>query len=149
MYMYYTLLNIVYNNVIVLFEPCNTANFYMVFYISENLKTGRGQYSEKNIERTSQFIGSLSKDLDRVFQKQVSGTWVKHQSGGRKDYSADVYKFVEEFKGDCFFEKIPGREHSAFPGFHHSTEIKLPGKLKSRLKKYTKKLDTSREILPN
>lgn len=84
-----------------------------------------------------------------MFQKQVSGTWVKHQSGGRKDYSADVYKFVEEFKGDCFFEKIPGREHSAFPGFHHSTEIKLPGKLKSRLKKYSKKLDTSREILPN
>ena len=94
-------------------------------------------------------MGTLGRDLDRVFQKKVCGTWVS--TGSNRDdtqFNKDVEKFVRLYRDANLCSKVPGREHSAFPGFEYSYHIRNPGKLKQRLKKYSAKLDLSRRILP-
>lgn len=114
----------------------------------ENLKSGKGHYNIKNVERASQLVGTLGKDLDKVYQSQVAGTYAKKQAGSKKNYHQDIYKFVEEYIDDRLFEIIPGREHSAYTEFHFAQRIKNPNQLRNRLKKYSRKLDRLRNILP-
>ena len=112
------------------------------------MKRAHGRYTDRHVARTSRFLGTLSRDLDKTFQTKVSGTWAAGTSGGDANYESDILNFVKEYKNDRLFCKIPGRQHSAFPGFVHHMSIDHPSKLKSRLKKYSRKLDMAREILP-
>ena len=85
-----------------------------------------------------------------MFQSKVCGTWVSNSSKMEGDviFGEDVTKFVRLYEADRLFEKIPGREHSSFPAFEYDLNIKNPEKLKQRLKKYARKLDLTRLIMP-
>jgi hypothetical protein len=64
----------------------------------------------------------------------------------RKDYSADIAKFIDEYSDENLFKIIPGREHPSFPKFGLPNTISGPEKLKKKLLEYSKKLDRKRKM---
>lgn len=78
----------------------------------------------------------------------MTGAWISRHCNKECDLKEEVEKFIEEFREDGLFDLVPGRQHSAFPGFVSVRTIDNPGKLKQRLKKYARKLDAYRDILP-
>ena len=60
----------------------------------------------------------------------------------------EIQQFLEEYRDDNLFQKVPGREHTAFPGYVNVQTIDRPASMKQRLKKYGKKLDIYQGLLP-
>ena len=115
---------------------------------SEVLKHAHGQYSTDTVDRAGKIAGELSRTLDEAFRNNITETNKKEDSYRKKhNYQDDIEAFVLEYKADRLFDIIPGREHQAFPGFKCNPTIKNPSKFKSRLLKYSHKLDSSRDVL--
>ncbi|XP_070564658.1 uncharacterized protein [Ptychodera flava] len=113
----------------------------------ESLKKTRGRYTTEHISRLSQMGGSMGKSLHKISEHEISRTHII-QSGGGCDHAKQVKKFVTEYKSDKLFDIVPGRYHSAFAGYKYSTEIKNTQNFHRRLKKYSVKLDRSRQVVP-
>ena len=78
----------------------------------------------------------------------ITGVWIPQTNGSGTDFKNDVVKFLNEYREDDLFKWVPGREHSAIPGFARDPTINNVVKLKARLKKYARKLDMYRALLP-
>ena len=124
-------------------------NFFSTMFFTETLKQSRGRYTDVQAARMSQMGGSMGNVLKKLYEVKVAETYVSTNKGGKANYKSDVTKFVNEYKGDKLFDVQAGRQHSAFPGYHFNTTLKNPrGRLIERLNKYAKKLDKTRDVLP-
>ena len=92
-------------------------------------------------------MGALGEALDQVFEEQVAQLSSGNGYRKRANYEKDIHAFVKEYQVDRLFDSIPGRQHESFPGFQCYIAINKPGNLKSRLLKYSKKLDRRRAAL--
>ena len=74
-------------------------------------------------------MGTLGRDLDRVFQAKVCGSWVagSKRVGEDKLFNEEVTKFIRMYQGDRLFTKVPGRQHSYFPQFDYKLGVTYPG----------------------
>lgn len=113
----------------------------------ENLKHGRGKYTEKQVERCSYLTGNVVQSLDRAFANNLGEVDVLDYGRGKDKKVEEVASFVEEYREDQLFSKMPGRAHAHFPHFRASAvhqKIKQPARLKERLFLYSQKLDRAR-----
>lgn len=75
--------------------------------------------------------------------KRIVGTQTTKQTPSTQE----IEKFVSVYYEDKLFDCIPGREHSAYPGFTYQCDVKEPAKLKARLVKYSGRLDKDRAAM--
>ncbi|XP_077996732.1 uncharacterized protein LOC144453084 [Glandiceps talaboti] len=129
--------------------PMDLATEFLNNEFKDSLKHSRGRYTELQVKRLSQMGGSFGNTIDNLYQKNIAETHVRQSEGGKPNYNSklDVKKFVAEYKEDMLFDKLPGRNHTAFPGYHFSTTVKKPSGYIKRLKKYSKKLDKTHHAL--
>ena len=55
---------------------------YIIFnlFISENLKTAQGQYTDQHVERISKLYGVIWKDIEKVVSKKLTKTlWLNQK----------------------------------------------------------------------
>lgn len=117
------------------------------YFLSENLKHGRGKYSDKQVERCAYMTGNVAQELDRVFSNRFGEVDVLEYGRGKDKIKENVASFVEEYEEDKLFNTVPGRAHAHFPNFRAKNihqKIKKPHKLKERLFLYSRKMDRAR-----
>jgi len=117
---------------------------YLLNANAEALQHSHGQYTKKTVARASVIIGQLGAALDTAFHENVCSTTADASYRHKYDYSADVKAFCTEYRQDRLFDQVQGRHHKSLPNFRRDLCIKDQPKLKSRLLKYSKKLDQSR-----
>ena len=114
------------------------------------MKHSRGAYSDKVVERAGKIVGPLAKSMDAVFLEKVAEVDQTFSSKNKLKLGESVRTMVHEYREDNLFGNIPGRSHPSFPNAtqHLNKHIKHPRLLKARLIKYSRKLDTSKNVLP-
>jgi hypothetical protein len=119
-------------------------NDIFLFFLLGNVKNSSGNITPATVHRAGKIAGPVCENLNSILynnsdiQKEASYT-------KRKDYSADVQTFLNEYSVENLFKIIPGREHSSFPKFELPNTIAGPEKLKKKLLEYSKKLDRKRK----
>ena len=91
-------------------------------------------------------VGALGKKINKVYESNVSSTYVNHRSGSDANYTQEVHKFVEEYEKDKLCHVIPGRFHRGFENFVFDPSVENPSNLLKRLRKYADKMDRQRRI---
>ena len=112
--------------------------------ITETLHRSHGNYTASTIDRASKLVGQLGAALDAAFHQNVCATDTDDSYRQRKDYADDVKMFCAEYKQDRLFDIVLGRRHKAFAEFSRHLCVNEEAKLKSRLLKYSRKLDQCR-----
>ena len=92
---------------------------YIIFnlFISENLKTAQGRYTDQPVERISKLNGVLGKDIEKVFSKKIVEKFMTQSKATKVTYKNDLEKFVKTYRNNDLFKCVPGRFHKSFPGF--------------------------------
>jgi hypothetical protein len=132
---------------IVVIMPNGLHCISMPYPFPETLTHAHGTLTENTLNRAGKIVGSLGRALDKIFQANVAETDMTDTYRKRYNYQVDIEQFVEDYKGDCLFDTIPGRQHESFPGFQVDVGIPKPDQLKLRLFQYSKRLDMSRKVL--
>lgn len=118
------------------------------FILLENIKNARGRYTDKHLDRVSKTCGSFGKDLDQLFTGKMAETYMGKSKYEPVSYRMQVLRFTQMYNREDFFNYVPGREHTSFPDFQ-LVPLKKPGKMKARLKKYSRNLDMQRDVIGN
>lgn len=92
-------------------------------------------------------VGSVSQCVDGVFNQVTESITHRGHRARQLRYRKDIKEFVEEYMPDDPFNKHPGRNLEGFEHFQFSDSIKNPAKLKSRLIKYSAKLDLLTDVI--
>ena len=106
-----------------------------------------GQYTNVTIQRRSKLTGHVGRSLDAAYGRNKSELDDIDNDSKKYDYADEVKSFVHEYKNDQLFDNISGRQHRSFPNFEIKRHIVEPAGLKSRLIKYSKKLDLIQNFL--
>ena len=72
-------------------------------------------------------VSRAAQTLDKVLQASDKAGSVKTRSGRHKkrDVKTDVQKLITVQHEEHIFDQIPGRQHSAFPGFPRHPLLRL------------------------
>ncbi|XP_060605759.1 uncharacterized protein LOC132758222 [Ruditapes philippinarum] len=124
--------------------PLDLINEFLNNEFKTNLKRIKGQYTDLAVQRCSLISGTIGKGLEEKFMSQVVDIYIGRSKSVHVSHKRDLNKFVKVYKGECLFQHVPGRHHSAYEHFVHHIPLKSPSKLKDRLVKYGVKLDTER-----
>jgi hypothetical protein len=96
-------------------------------------------------------VGTLSRDIDHIYAKQVAGTYLRDGRDSAVDSQlADVATYVEEYDNDRLFASMPGRQLVGFENYRSKLKsIESPGLFKARLQTYARNLDRQRNAVLN
>ena len=108
---------------------------------AETLLNAHGQYTPSTVKRAGKTVGAVARAIDNAFHHNICQTEMDDSYTKRYNYSADVATFCKDYHSEGLFARVPGREHTAFPGFMLDTCVTDPSKLKGRLIKYSRRID--------
>ena len=117
----------------------------IIYCLAELVRHLRGRYTEGSLKRASQIIGSLSRELERIFAVQLTGDDTfdgRHVEHRFAAYKEDVRKLLDEYSDDELFKEKRGRKlERTITAKHASEGISNAKQLKQTLKKHSKDMD--------
>jgi hypothetical protein len=105
-------------------------------FLSANLKRIKSQYTDSAVQRCNLNSGTIGKRLEEKFRSQVVDKYIGRSKFVHVSHKRDFNMFVKVYKGECLFQHVTGRHHSAYEHFVHHIPPKSPSNLKDRLVKY-------------
>lgn len=105
--------------------------------ITELLKHSRGRYTQEQVSRVSRMAGPFARQLDTIYENQVSETYVQDTHKERSvHYRRNIPEFINEYQDAGLFDCVPGRQHAHFPKYRLDRGIPNPAKFRSFMEKY-------------
>lgn len=108
---------------------------------AENLKHSRGNYTDQHVQRCSQVVGNITKEVSKIVHVDVGGLHEVSSSNTEISYQEEIGTFVKIYKRDKLWDFKAGRQHKSFAGFRHANAIKRPAHLKGRIQSHLRVLD--------
>jgi len=113
----------------------------LVSIITDMLRRGKGQLSEKQVQRVGIMSGEYGRVIDQQMRQSLGLAAAPKRSGKKKqNYIKDLDKFCL-MNADQLFHYNPGRTHVGFPSFKRESHIKCPEKLAQKLVDLSKEMD--------
>ena len=106
-----------------------------------------GRYTDESIARSSELAANLGKQLDTLYDANVSLCSTDRASRSKAETREDDFELaLSVLAPQKLFSRIVGRQHHSYPNFKFSCDVKNPAKLVATLKKHCKKLDLLKRL---
>lgn len=113
------------------------------------IEFGKGSFTKQQVEQSAQLAGAQAKDLDRIFFTGGNplnlSAYLSRLTSSSRGRTADVSRFVEEFKKDELFGFKPGRRHQGFNKFSYQQRVRTPKRMGRSLRALSEELDRRRD----
>lgn len=119
------------------------------FLSAGGIEFGKGSFTKQQVEQSAQLAGAQAKDLDRIFFTGGNplnlSAYLSRLTSSSRGRTADVSRFVEEFKKDELFGFKPGRRHQGFNKFSYQQRVRTPKRMGRSLRALSEELDRRRD----
>ncbi|XP_063764454.1 uncharacterized protein LOC134881215 isoform X2 [Eleginops maclovinus] len=122
----------------------------MINEFKGGIEFGKGSFTSQQVEQSSQLAGAEAKHLDRLFftggnPLNLSSCLHRLTTSSSCKRTAEVSRFVEEFKKDELFSFKPGRKHPGFEKFIYPQRVRNPKKMGRSVRSLSEELDRRRD----
>lgn len=130
----------------------------MINEFKGGIEFGKGSFTSQQVEQSAHLAGDQAKHLDRLFftggnplnlssclHRLTNTSSSSSSSSSSCKRTADVSRFVDEFKKDELFSFKPGRKHPGFEKFIFPQRVRNPRKMGRSVRSLSEELDRRRD----